>query len=283
MISLQRNRTNILSELRWNAVVSRISIVGAIVVLLSQGCTSQKELTYLSNLDTTSVSTFYPNIRPDYRIQYQDILYVNLFTLNTEMNELLNPGSGSNSSQQFREQSSAYIMGYTVSDSGRISLPILGEVKVYGLTLEEIKLSIAERASQYLKDVIVNIRLLSFKYTVIGEVNVPGVYTNFNNQLTILEAIGGAGDITDYGNRSKVLVVRPSKEGTFTFRINLQDKNLLQSEGYFLLPNDIVIVEPIKSKPFQLNLPTTAFIISTSISTITTLILLITFINSASN
>ena len=221
--------------------------------------------------------------RPDYRVQYQDILYVNFFTMNMEMNELLNPGSGSrNSSYLFRDESSTYIYGYTVSDSGNISLPILGDVKVYGHTMSEVKKAIEKRASQYLKDAVVNVRLLSFKYTVIGEVNRPGSFNNYNNQLTVLEAIGMAGDITDYGNRSRVLVVRPTKEGTYTYRINLQDKNLLQSEGYFLLPNDIVIVEPIKSKPFQLNLPTTSLIITTTISTISTLILLINFLNTTS-
>lgn len=250
------------------------------LIIISWGCTSQKELTYLNNLDTTSVSQFFPMERPDYRIQYQDILYVDIFTLNQEMNDLLNPTSRVSSSMMFRDASSMYIYGYTVNDSGYISLPVLGDIHVFGLTTTEIKSAIEERAAQYLKDASINVKLLSFKFTVIGEVNRPGSYTNFNNQLTVLEAIGMGGDITDYGDRKKVLVVRPSKEGTFTFRINLQDKNLLQSEGYFLLPNDIVIVEPLKSKPFQLNLPTTSLIITTSISTITTLILLINFINS---
>ena len=94
------------------------------------------------------------------------------------------------------------------------------------------------------------------------------------SQLTVLDAIGMAGDITNYGNRQHILVVRPTREGTQTFRINVQDKNLLQSEGYFLLPNDIVIVEPIKSKPFQLNIPT----ISLVLTSITTLILVLSFI-----
>ncbi|MBN1186715.1 MAG: polysaccharide biosynthesis/export family protein [Bacteroidales bacterium] len=254
------------------------TIIVAIVIFGS--CTSQKELMYLSNLDTTTVQQFYPMIRPDYRVQYQDILYVNFFTMNQEMNDLLNPGGGSRtSSYLFRDESSTYIYGYTVSDSGTISLPILGEIEVYGLTLEQVKRNIKERAAKYLKDAVINVRLLSFKYTVVGEVNRPGMYNNYNNQLTVLEAIGMAGDITDYGNRRRVLVVRPTKEGTYTFRINLQDKNLLQSEGYFLLPNDIVIVEPIKSKPFQLNIPITSLLISTTLSTISTLILLINFIN----
>jgi polysaccharide biosynthesis/export protein len=260
--------------------IRTIALVGAILPLLFS-CTSQKELTYLNNLDTTAISQFHPLTRPDYRVQYQDILYVNFFTMNREMNDLLNPGSGATSTtQMFRDPSSTYIFGYTVSDDGDISLPILGNVQVYGLTMNEVKRAIEVRAGQYLKDAVVNVRLLSFKFTVIGEVNRPGSFSNYNNQLTVLEAIGMAGDITDFGDRKKVLVVRPTKEGTFTFRINLQDKNLLQSEGYFLLPNDIVIVEPIRSKPFQLNLPTTSLIITTTISTISTLILLINFINS---
>lgn len=89
-----------------------------------------------------------------------------------------------------------------------------------------------------------------------------------------------SGDITNYGNRQRVLVVRPTKEGTYTYRINLQDKELLQSKGYFLLPNDIVIVEPIKSKPFQLNIPTTTLFITIIMSTISTTVLLLNFINS---
>jgi len=259
-----------------------VKLAISIVVTISffGSCTSQKELMYLSNLDTTSQQQFFPMERPDYRIQYQDILYVDIFTMNVEMNEVLNPGSQASSYSTYRDASNIYVFGYTVSDSGTIALPILGEVKVFGFTIDEIRSAIQERASEYLKDATINVKLLSFKFTVIGEVTRPGSFTNYNNQLTVLEAIGIAGDITDYGNRRRVLVVRPTKEGTHTYRINLQDKNLLQSKGYFLLPNDIVIVEPIKSKPFQLNIPTTTLFITTTLTTISTLILLLTFINS---
>jgi polysaccharide biosynthesis/export protein len=250
-----------------------------VAILVFGSCTSQKELMYLSNLDTTSQQQFFPMERPDYRIQYQDILYVNIVTMNMEQNELLNPGSQRSSYSTYRDESNIYVFGYTVSDSGTISLPILGQVEVYGLTVDEVQKAIQVNADEYLKDATINVKLLSFKFTVIGEVNRPGTYTNFNNQLTVLEAIGISGDITDYGNRKRVLVIRPKKEGTHTYRINLQDKNLLQSEGYFLLPNDIVIVEPIKSKPFQLNIPTTTLFITATLSTISTTILLLNYLN----
>jgi polysaccharide export outer membrane protein len=200
--------------------------------------------------------------------------------MNMEMNELLNPGSQTSSYSAYREESNIYVFGYTVSDSGTISLPILGEVEVMGLTINEVQSAISEKAKQYLKDAVINVKLLSFKFTVIGEVSRPGSYTNFNNQLTVLDAIGMAGDITDFGNRRHVLVLRPTREGTATYHIDLQDKNLLQSEGFFLLPNDIVIVEPIKSKPTKLNIPTYTLVITTSLSTISTLILLLNYLDS---
>ena len=110
-----------------------------IVILIFGSCTSQKELMYLSNLDTTSIEQFFPMERPDYRIQYQDILYVDIFTMNPDMNALLNPGSGTSTYNTYRDESNIYIYGYTVSDSGMISIPILGDVKVIGFTADEVK------------------------------------------------------------------------------------------------------------------------------------------------
>jgi polysaccharide export outer membrane protein len=129
-----------------------------------------------------------------------------------------------------------------------------------------------------IKNSTVECRLLSFKFTVIGEVKAPGAYINYNNYLTVLEAIGRAGGVGDYGNRNRVLVVRPMDKGTKTFRINLQDKKLITSEAYFLLPNDVVIVEPLKQKIFNLNLPTISFVISTFTATITMTLLLINYL-----
>jgi polysaccharide export outer membrane protein len=119
--------------------------------------------------------------------------------------------------------------------------------------------------------------LLSFKFTVIGEVRAPGSYLNYNNYLTVIEAIGRAGGVGDFGNRDRVLVVRPYDKGTKTFRLNLQDKSILTSEAYFLLPNDVVIVEPMKQKIFNLNLPTISFFITTGLAAITTTLLLINY------
>jgi polysaccharide export outer membrane protein len=245
-----------------------------VLLLIGSACTTQKELIYLSNLDTVSTPNFFPYTYPDYRIQKRDILYIRFITLNNELSDILNVGSGRYATQLYQNETSLYINGYTVNDSGNVTIPILGQVNVLGMTIDEATRNIQGKADIYLKDATVILKLISFKVTVIGEVNRPGTYTNFNNQLTVLEAIGMASDITDYGNRQQVLVVRPNPEGTSTYRINLQDKNLLLSEGFFLLPNDIVIVAPIKSKSFRLNIPT----LTLFLSGLSTLILILSFI-----
>jgi polysaccharide export outer membrane protein len=120
-------------------------------------------------------------------------------------------------------------------------------------------------------------KLRTFKFTVIGEVKMPGTFINYNNYLTVLEAIGRAGGIGDFGDRDHILVVRPLDKGTKTYRLSLQTKDLLNSEAYYLLPNDVVIVQPQGQKIFNLNLPTISFIISTVTSTITMTLLLIDY------
>src|SRR4030043_1565938 len=97
-----------------------IPILIIFLAILFDGCTTQKKLVYLSNLDTTSVQQFFPMDRPDYRIQYQDILYVNISTLNSEMNDLLNPGYQQYTSSLYGSETNIYIFGYTVNDSGYI-------------------------------------------------------------------------------------------------------------------------------------------------------------------
>ena len=179
--------------------------------------------------------------------------------------------------QMFQNETTLYINGYNVTDSGTVVIPLIGEVPVEGKTVEEAQRAIQKASYEYLKDATVTVKLLSFKFSVLGEVNRPGTYRNFNNQLTVLEAISMAGDISDFGDREQVLVLRPQENGTRTFRINLKKKEVLTSEAFFLLPNDIVIVEPIGSKVLQLNIPTISLVLTALFSTISTTLLILNF------
>jgi len=257
--------------------MKQISLVILIVTLLVS-CTSQKKLAYLQNLPEPTGQESFPMEIPDYKLQPRDILYITAKAM-TPDGTLKDFLSTSGSSSMFTSQSdvTGSLFGYTVNPDGIIVIPGVGEVKVNGLNLEETRKKIQELVDKVFLNSTVECKLMSFKFTVIGEVRAPGAYINYNNYLTVLEAIGKAGGVGDFGNRDRALVVRPYDKGTKTYRINLQDKNLLTSPAYFLLPNDLVIIEPMKQKVFNLNLPTIAFIISTFTSTITMTILLVDY------
>ncbi|MBN1415938.1 MAG: polysaccharide biosynthesis/export family protein [Bacteroidales bacterium] len=246
-----------------------------LVVVLSSSCTQHKQLVYLKSLDSVNAESYFPKSRPEYRIQTRDILYIRIYTLNQDISNLINQTMGTSQQNLFQNEPNLYINGYTVNDSGFVEIPVLGRIEVANKTMDQAINAIRERAARYLKDATVIVKLVSFKFSVLGEVGRPGTYSNFNNQLTVLEAISMAGDITDFGNRKQVLVLRPTKDGTKTFRLDLTDISLLTSDGFFLLPNDIVYVEPIKSKMLKINLST----ISLFLTGLSTLILILNFTN----
>jgi polysaccharide biosynthesis/export protein len=254
---------------------SAIAFIIGIIALVSVSCTTHRQLVYLKDVDSLANGTFYPKHKPEYRIQTRDIIYVKIYSLNEDMSSLINQTIGSYQQNLFQNETSLFINGYSVSDSGNIEIPVLGRIEIAGLTMDEAIAAIRKRADQYLKDATVIVKLISFKISVIGEVNRPGTYNNFNNQLSVLEAISMAGDITDYGNRKQVLVLRPNATGTTSFRLDLTNKNILSSDGFFLLPNDIVYVEPIKNKSFRMNMPA----ISLAFTSVSTLILVLNYLN----
>lgn len=245
-----------------------------IAILLATGCTSKKKLAYLGPLpESGGQETFTMNI-PDYKLKPRDVLYITAKAMGPEgtIRDFLS--SGGLGAMNSNQGEGLGLLGFDVNSEGYIILPAIGTVKVSGLTLEETRNTIQISVDKVFKGGTVECKLLSFKYTVIGEVRSPGTFFNYNNYLTVLEAIGHAGGLTDYGNRDRVLVVRPFDNGTKTFRINLQDNNVFLSEAYSLLPNDIVIVEPMKQKIFSQNLPT----FSAIIGLITAILLLMNYV-----
>jgi polysaccharide export outer membrane protein len=246
-------------------------------LLLASGCTSQKKLAYLYNLPDTGVEQYFPMDIPDYKLQPRDVLFISVKAMNTEgiIADLLSASSTNTSAQG---ESGGLLYGYDVNNEGYIIVPLVGTIKVGGLKLEEARILIQSSVDKVFKNTTVVCKLLSFKFTVIGEVHAPGSYLNYNNYLTVLEAIGRAGGVGDYGNRYKILVVRPVDKGTKTFTLNLQDKQILSSEGYFLLPNDVVIVQPLSQKIFNLNLPTISFIIASFTGVVSMTLLLINYL-----
>lgn len=259
----------------------RFSILFVAAGIMIASCTNTKKLTYLNNLPETTGPEYFPMEIPDYEVQPRDILYITIKAMTPEgsiRNMLLGEDSYSQGAY-IRDESSQYIIGYDVDFDGNIRIPVIGELNVAGKNIDDIRDFLQAEANKHYPNSWVECKLLGFKFTVLGEAKMPGNYVNYNNYLTVLEAVGRAGGVGDFGRRDEVIVIRTVREGTETYRINLQDKEILSSPGYFLMPNDVVIIQPVSHKIFNMNLPTFSFILATVTSTVSTTLLLINFFN----
>ena len=221
-----------------------------------------------------------PQEAPEYHIRMKDNLYVSILSQNPEMNLLYNPalaqntGTQTSTQQMYGSLSNQYLNGYEVDVDGFITLPVLGKIRVEGLTTTAAETKITETAMEYLKEPTVKVKLLNYKITVLGEVNKPGVYYNYDKSVSVLDAISMADGSTDFAHIENVLVLRHTEKGTETHRLNLaSSKSLFNSNFYYLQPDDIVYVEPAKYKNVRLKTP----IILLVLSSITTVILGIKF------
>lgn len=240
-----------------------------IFVLLFSACIQQKHTVYFyENLsDTISL------VKDVYKIQTDDVLHIATKSItNNDINYLLNSGepraSGNNNDLNM------ILTGYRVNNNGQILLPLIGEVKVAGLSLNQAEDSINHALKKYLKNSFVSLRLVSFKVTILGEVNMPGTYNFYHNNVTIFQALSEAGDITDYGNKSKVTLIRQINDKKETIEFDLTNSAIIGTQFYYLMPNDIIYVTPVKGKFFRENMSLYSFILSS----VTTFILVLSYI-----
>ena len=249
-------------------------IIGLGLVVMLSSCNSYRKLTYLQDLEETGSDDLFAKNKPGYLLQPGDLLYIQIITENEEINQLFNPFTSQNNSQYMRPESMFYT-GYLVSDSGAIEMPLLDRIVVSGLTTDQARDSVKQRAMRFLRDPQVILKLANFKFTVMGEVKTPGVKQVTANQVNILEALAYAGDITYNGNRKKVLLLRQTADGTRSYRIDLTDDNIMDHELYYIMPNDVIYVEPLGSTLFREQTSDYVFVISAITSTLTAIALIL--------
>ncbi|MFC2087175.1 polysaccharide biosynthesis/export family protein [Bacteroidota bacterium] len=243
--------------------------------VLFSSCNSYEKLTYLRNIDEKRDSVFVKQKEP-YRLQPSDILYIRFITGDEKMDALFNPmTTGGNMSNMMSSGGGAlYLMGYSVDDSGYIELPLIRKVKVQGLTVREAKEKVYQLSLNYLKDPQLIFKLSTFEFTMLGEINSPGAKSAQTDQLNILEAIAMGGDISYNGNRKNVLIIRQVENGSKTLRVDLTDKNIIQTKDYYIQPNDIIYVEPLETTLFRETVTDYTFIMGT----VTSVLSFITFL-----
>lgn len=223
----------------------------AIILLLATivSCIPQKKLRYLQQQEVSSIDTAKAQeIDKAYRLKVKDEIYLKVNSVDPRTYDFFNGGGGSNNANVFNSDLGLYLNSYTISDSGFIQLPVAGKIKIAGLNINEASIVAEEVLKKYLHDVSVTLKLSGFKLTILGEVKRPGRYNPYVSQLNIMEALALAGDMTPYGNRNKVMIIREENGKEHIKYINLLDKNLLQTSDFNLLPNDIVYVESLNAK-----------------------------------
>jgi polysaccharide export outer membrane protein len=243
-------------------------------ILFNSSCISHRNLTYLKDSKDQERLRGYPKAVPPYRIRVKDNLFVSVVSSDLEVNKLYNPahaGSPQTTNNEYENPANQFVFGYEVDSSGNINLPLIGKINLVGKTINQSERIIEDTARRYLKEVTAKVKLLNNRVTVVGEVKNPGVYYKYGYDFTVFEAIAMASGITNYAQLDSVVVLRPTKDGSQTFVLDLKSKSVLTSDAYFLQPNDVVMVEPGKYKNVELRLP----LITASLVALSTILLLI--------
>lgn len=214
------------------------------MILMMVGCGSSKEVAYWQNIDSISLAA--SKGLYDAKIMPKDELTILVQTTDPLTSEPFNLRSTGQTSSKNQ------ITGYLVDNNGMINFPIVGKIHVAGLTKTECEDLIKSKIQPYLartENPLVSVRTSSYRITVIGEVNRPGVIPVATEKISLIEALAEAGDMTIYGKRDNVLLVREDKSGEkHKVRLNMNDANIINSPYYYLQQNDIVYVEPHKVK-----------------------------------
>ncbi len=226
-------------------------LTASLLIVLISSCSSTKNVAYFKN--SSRVSLTESRQLYDARIMPKDLLSITVSTIDDEAALPFNLTVPTPMTSNERQATSRELLqSYLVDNDGLIEFPKLGKIKVGGLTKSEAEKIIADGIRPYMninENPIVTVRMINYKISVIGEVNKPGMYTVTNEKISILEALAQAGDLTIYGVRDNVKLIREDALGEKTIYIlNLNDANLINSPYYYLQQNDIVYVEPNKVK-----------------------------------
>ena len=259
-------RNKMREKMKKDILVS--GILSMIVAVFMSACASSKDVAYIQNsneLNAAESTYLY-----DARIMPKDVLTITVNTLNPEASTPFNlvVSLGLNNNNSFN--SSRALQTYLVGNDGTINFPMLGSLKVGGLTKAECEKLIHDGILPYMnanENPLVTVRMANYKISVLGEVARPGMFTVSNEKINIFEALAQAGDLTIYGVRDRVKLIRENAEGKKDiYLLNLKDANIISSPYYYLQQNDIVYVEPNKVKARNSNVGQTTTLTMTATS-----------------
>ena len=238
-------------------------------------CIPLNKVKYLQEKEGVTPVNSFMGSRPDYKIKPGDYLYIRILTLDQKSNEIFADVTGTANQVGYVNTSdqSLYLSSFLVNDSGFIVYPLLGNIKAKGLTVAEIEANLNKSASEIIKESSVVVKLVLFNISILGEVKNPGKYSIFNNHINLFEALAMANDLTSFANRNAVKIIRVEGNKNTIVSVDLTSKDILSSPYYYLQPNDIIYIEPLKNKTYVFE----AFPYALILSTITTALVIAQF------
>jgi len=227
---------------------------------LFSSCVTNKKFVYLQKEDVNpskdqlpkdSIVREYEVLHYNYQIQPNDLVSVNFESISTEEFDFLKSTSNQSASNTNLNQANALLIGELVDEHGNIAFPYVGKVKVSGLTIFQIQDTLQSIANKYLESPVVKARLLNYRITILGEVNKEGTITFPNNRVSMLEAIGLAGGLTDLADKQNLKLIRQVNGKTEVVYLNVLDENFINSPYYYVHQNDLLIAGALKQRPFR--------------------------------
>ena len=241
-------------------ILTRSSVL---LLLALSACAPRRDLVYFSNMANVTTANDVQN--PEVRIKQNDVVSITMNSLSPESNLLFASNKGASADGTLK--------GYKVNKSGNVHLPLVGDFKIEGMSIEEAETGVAAALSKYVKNPEVEVQIVNFKITVIGEVNRPSTFTITDEKVNLLEALGMAGDMTVYGKRENVLIIRTEDGHKTMKRLNLNNQETMNSPYFNLKQNDIVYVEPDRAKAIEYSSKTRIIpIVTASISAVAVLV-----------
>lgn len=244
-----------------------------VMLVVMSSCVNHRELITLNASEENLESGKNQAIRKtehisptEYAIHPNDLLIININTFEGNTSEFIQRAFSSNDlnnngGRQFGPEA-LYYNSYQVDGKGYIYLPLIERVQVAGKTIIDVKTSLDSAYANHFRFVSANVKLANMRVTVLGEVENPGLVYFYNDETTLLEAISMAGDFTDFGNRKKVKLIRRTEAGSTTVMLNLFASDFIGTEYFYVNPNDIIYVEPIKAKAFDVGAESVGIVLS---------------------
>ena len=229
--------------------LTKLGLAALLMAVLFASCVPQKKMLYLkeAQMAAENQSINYVNERSvNYRLQPGDNLYIRF--INTVDERTATALSGDYASRSISSDAAIYLQSYTLDEEGCIELPLVGKIELQNLTVDEAKDRLQTALDKYINQTTIIVKLSNFNLTVLGEVNHPGMYKVYQSQINLFEAISLAGNMTQFAKNDQVKIIRQTDNGSEILTVDMGSADILASPYYYLKPNDIIYVEPLKIK-----------------------------------